>query len=160
MGSRGGYGTVRRYLCSFAPGAAPPATPAPPKVRDVATRMLRHPDDLGADEQVELKDVRARCSHLDALARHVASFAEMMAGLHGDRLDAWIAEVEAADDPVGLRPFARGLMRDHAAVANGLTLAHSSGAVEGSVNRTKMLKRQTYGRADFALLRKRVLPAA
>jgi transposase len=33
----------------------------------------------------------------------------------------------------------------------------SSGVVEGNVNRVKMLKRQTYGRAAFPLLRKRVL---
>jgi transposase len=33
----------------------------------------------------------------------------------------------------------------------------SSGVVEGNVNRVKMLKRQTYGRAGFLLLRKRVL---
>ena len=45
-------------------------------------------------------------------------------------------------------------------MVNGLTLPHSSGAVEGNVNRIKMLKRQTYGRAGFDLLRKRVLLAA
>jgi len=30
--------------------------------------------------------------------------------------------------------------------------------VEGQVNRLKLLKRQMYGRASFALLRARVLP--
>jgi hypothetical protein len=39
----------------------------------------------------------------------------------------------------------------------GLTLPCSSGAVEGNVNRIKMLKRQMYGRACFGLLRKRVI---
>jgi transposase len=34
---------------------------------------------------------------------------------------------------------------------------HSQGQVEGQVNRIKMLKRQTYGRAEFDLLRRRVL---
>jgi len=42
-------------------------------------------------------------------------------------------------------------------VRNGLRLPHSSGAVEGTVNRTKVPKRQTYGRANLDLLRKRVL---
>jgi transposase len=45
------------------------------------------------------------------------------------------------------------------AVINGLTLPHSSGAVEGAVNRIKMLKRRMYGRAKFDLLRKRILHA-
>jgi transposase len=61
------------------------------------------------------------------------------------------------DDLPHLRSFTIGICRDHAAVLNGLTLEHSSGAVEGNVNRIKILKRQTYGRAKFDLLRKRVL---
>ena len=56
-----------------------------------------------------------------------------------------------------LHSFTTGLGRDHAAVLNGLTLSYSSGAVEGKVNRIKMIKRQMYGRAKFDLLRKRVL---
>lgn len=38
-----------------------------------------------------------------------------------------------------------------------MTLPWSSGAVEGQVNRVKMLKRQMYGRAKFDLLRRRIL---
>jgi transposase len=45
-------------------------------------------------------------------------------------------------------------------VTAGLTLPYSSGAVEGTVNRIKMLKRQMYGRASFDLLRKRLLLSA
>jgi transposase len=51
----------------------------------------------------------------------------------------------------------RGLRRDYDAVLNGLTLQHNSGAVEGNVDRIKMIKRQMYGRANFDLLRKRIL---
>jgi transposase len=61
------------------------------------------------------------------------------------------------DDLPYLRSFAVGLTKDHAAVVNGLTLPYSSGAVEGNVNRIPMLKRQMYGRANFDLLRTRVL---
>ena len=43
---------------------------------------------------------------------------------------------------------------------NCLTLPHSSGAVEGNINRIKMIKRQMYGRASFDLLRKRIILAA
>jgi transposase len=42
-------------------------------------------------------------------------------------------------------------------VRAGLTLAWSSGAVEGNVTRIKALKRQMYGRATFDHLRRRVL---
>ena len=158
-GFRGSYGTVNLYLQPFrALGAAPPIVPAPPKVRDITGWMLRHPDSLDADEQLKLKEVRARCPHLDATAAHVSAFAEMMTGRHGERLDAWIAAVDAEDLP-DLHSFTRGLTHDHDAVLAGLTLEHSSGAVEGNVNRIKMIKRQMYGRARFGLLRKRVLLA-
>ncbi|MFF9135542.1 hypothetical protein ACF1AY_35245 [Streptomyces sp. NPDC014776] len=40
-----------------------------------------------------------------------------------------------------------------------MSLPWSSGAVEGRVNRIKMIKRQMYGRAGFKRLRKRVLLA-
>lgn len=56
--------------------------------------------------------------------------------------------------------FINGVTSDLDAVTAGLSLSFSSGPVEGNVNRIKMLKRQMYGRANFDLLRKRVLLAS
>jgi transposase len=56
-----------------------------------------------------------------------------------------------------VRGFGTGLLSDFDAVRNGLTQHWSSGAVEGNINRVKMIKRQMYGRAKLDLLRKRVL---
>jgi transposase len=157
QGYRGGYGTVRDYLQPFrALAAAPPATPAPPKVRDVTSWLLRDPGSLDEDEKLTLTQIRERCPHLDALAGHVTEFAKILTGRHGERLDAWIAAVDAGDQP-DLRSFTNGLRHDYDAVLNGLTLPWNSGAVEGNVNRIKMIKRQMYGHAGFSLLRKRVL---
>jgi len=156
-GYTGGYGTIRDYVLPFREaGAAPPAVPGPPKARDLARWITADPDHLDDDEKAELARARERCPDLDALAGHVTEFAKMLTGLHGDRLDGWIAAVEADDQPE-LHSFVRGIRRDYDAVLNGLTMPWSSGAVEGNVNRVKMLKRQTYGRAAFPLLRKRVL---
>jgi transposase len=158
-GYRGGYGTIRDYVQPFRDlSTAPPAVPAPPKTRDVASWILRDPDDLDDEEKSTLAKIRDRCPDLDVLARHVTEFAKILTGLHGDRLDDWITAVEADDQP-DLHSFARGLRHDHDAAVNGLTLPWSSGVVEGNVNRIKMLKRQMYGRASFPLLRKRVLLA-
>jgi hypothetical protein len=134
----------------------PPPAPAAPKVRDLTSWLLHHPGSLEADEQLKRKEVLARCPDLDAVADHVAAFAGIMAGLHSERLHEWIAGVEADQLP-DLHSFTAGLKRDLDAVVNGLSLPYSSGAVEGNVNRIKMLKRQMYGRASFDLLRKRVL---
>jgi transposase len=42
--------------------------------------------------------------------------------------------------------FAANLRRDYAAVEAALTYAWSSGQVEGQVTKTKLVKRQGYGR--------------
>jgi transposase len=161
QGYRGSRGTVISYLQPFrVTGTAPAAAPAPPKIRDATRWILTHPDHLDEDDTLALKNLLARCPTLQDTARHVASFAEMLTGQHGERLDAWMAEVEAAKDLPELHSFVRGLKKDYAAVLNGLTRPESSGAVEGNVNRIKMFKRQMYGRAGFALLRKRVLLAS
>ena len=160
QGYRGSDQTVRRYLRPFRTGRPiPPPRPAAPTVREVTGWIMRRPDRLDEEEQLKFKQLRARSTHLDATAGHVADFAEMLTGLHGDRLDTWITAVDADDLP-HLHSFTAGLRRDHAAVLNGLTMSHNSGLVEGTVNKIKFFKRQMYGRAKLDLLRKRVLLAA
>jgi transposase len=156
-GYKGSYGTIRDYMLPFREaGAAPPAVPGPPKARDLARWITADPDNLEDEEKAKLAQARERCPHLNALAGHVTEFAKILTGRHGDRLDDWITAAEADDQP-DLHSFVRGIKRDYDAVLNGLTMPWSSGVVEGNVNRVKMLKRQTYGRAAFPLLRKRVL---
>lgn len=75
----------------------------------------------------------------------------MMTGRHGERLPGWTPAVDLDGLP-HLHSFTSGIRRDQAAVTNGLTLEHSSGAVEGNVCRIKAVKRQMYGRASLDLL--------
>lgn len=74
-------------------------------------------------------------------------------------LTEWLAQVQRSCVPE-LLSFAGGLNRDEAAVRAGLRLKWSQGPVEGAVNRVKLIKRSMYGRANFDLLRTRVLCAA
>ncbi len=111
QGYRGSAGIVRNYLRPFRElGSTPPRAPAPPKVRDLTSWLLRHPDSLDTNQQLKCKEVLARCPDLDAVASHVAAFAEIMCGLHGDRLHGWIAKVEADQLP-DLHSFTAGLKR-------------------------------------------------
>lgn len=82
----------------------------------------------------------------------------MLTERQGERLPQWLDAVRRDDFP-SLHTLAAGIERDRDAVIAGLTLPWNSGVVEGHVNRIKMLKRQMFGRAGFALLRKRVLLA-
>jgi transposase len=134
-----------------------PAAPAAPKTRQVTRWLLTRPARLDPGDQARLAAVKASCPHLDALAGHVRSFAEMMTRRQGLlALQDWLTRVEADDQPQ-LHSFANGIRRDQQAVTAGLALPCSSGTMEGNVNKIKMIKRQMYGRAGFPLLRKRVL---
>ncbi|MEU9945618.1 ISL3 family transposase [Streptomyces lavendulae] len=74
----------------------------------------------------------------------------------GHDLTGWMAR--ALDHgPQPIQGFAAFLQNDWDAVVNGLTLQWSSGAVEGQVTRIKLIKRRSYGRASFGLLRTLVL---
>jgi transposase len=77
----------------------------------------------------------------------------------GHDLEAWMAEAthSGIDE---LARFARGLQEDLHAIRAGLTLEWSNGVTEGQIHRLKLVKRQGYGRAGFALLRQRVLQVA
>jgi transposase len=158
-GYRGGLTVLRDYLRPLRSGAPPRERVRPPSVRVVTGWMTRHPDSLAPEETLKLKAILARCPDLDATAGHVHVFAEMMTARTGHQLPGWIEKVQAEDLPE-LLSFVNGVVGDQVAVTAGLTLPFSSGAVEGQVNRIKMLKRQMFGRAGLDLLRKRVLLAA
>ena len=171
IGFKGDAQTVRRYLKPFRlPGTSrshpdprqrkpAPAAPAVPKPRKISKALLTHPDRLTEDDALIVKNATAGCAHLERLHQHVRSFAKIMAQRRGTELPAWLEAAEADDLPE-LRSLAAGLRRDLAAVINGLTLEHSSGAVEGNVTRVKRIKRDGYGRANFDLLRAQILIAA
>jgi transposase len=156
-GYRGSKRSARRYLQPLRATLTALALPPPPlTVREVTRWITSHPDHLTDEDKDQLSRVKDRSPQLSATASHVTAFAVMMTGRHGERLPGWITAVDAADLP-HLHSFTRGIRRDQAAVTNGLTLAHSSGAVEGNVCRVKALKRQMFGRANLDLLRKRTL---
>jgi transposase len=95
---------------------------------------------------------------MTALATAVRSFAALLAP-HKDnpaRLAAWITITREADLP-HVHSFARGLDQDTDAVAAAITLEYHNGRTEGVNTKTKLLKRQMYGRAGITLLRHRIL---
>nr|WP_232784359.1 ISL3 family transposase [Carbonactinospora thermoautotrophica] len=158
LGYRGSYSSVRDHVRPLRSGIPPESPPAPPKVRQVVGWIMRNPANLDADDQRRLEAILAACPELAAVRGHVRDFAHMMKHRRGTRLEKWMAAVEADDLP-DLHSFITGLRRDLDAVTAGLTLPHSSGPVEGHVNRIKTIKRQMYGRAKPDLLRKRILLA-
>lgn len=156
-GYRGSRTILFDFLQPLRTAQRTPRLPAKPlSVRRFVTWLMSDPTTLDPHDRQRLDTVLDASPELTALAGHVRAFAVMMRERRGGELDAWTTAVESDDLPA-LRSFVRGLRRDYDAVRAGLTLPWSSGAVEGHVNRIKMLKRQMFGRADSDLLRKRIL---
>ena len=125
QGYTGSEQTVRRYLHPFrAMLTPPPPPPTVPKVRQITGWLLRRPGDLDIEDKNRLAKIRSRCPHLDRLADHVTSFAEMMTRRQGEKLEPWLSTVESDDQP-DLHSFTIGIRRDQDAVTAGLTLPYS-----------------------------------
>jgi transposase len=126
--------------------------------RRAARIMLTRPDNLQPGQAETLAELITACPEMTALASLIASFAALLVPGPGNagRLQEWIAAARAADLP-HLHSFTRGLDLDIQAVTAALTMPHHNGRTEGVNNKTKMIKRQMYGRAGFALLRHRIL---
>ncbi len=75
-----------------------------------------------------------------------------------EQFDLWLKEA-VHSKLIPFQRFAQSLREDYDAVKAGVTLPISNGAVEGHINRLKMLKRQMYGRASINLLERRFLLA-
>jgi transposase len=95
---------------------------------------------------------------MTALAGLIHSFAALLAADPGNdaRLLQWITDARAADLP-DVHSFTRGLDLDLQAATAALTMPHHNGHTEGVNTKTKMIKRQMYGRAGFTLPRHRIL---
>jgi transposase len=95
---------------------------------------------------------------MTALAGLIRSFAALLAPDPGNdaRLRQWIAGARDVDLP-DVHSFTRGLDLDIKAATAALTMPHHNGRTEGVDTKTKLIKRQMYGRAGFTLLRHRIL---
>jgi transposase len=124
----------------------------------VTSWIMTSPDQLDDTDKASLDAILASSPELAAVTATVRAFAILMNERRGRKLEGWMAAAEATGEPA-LRSFVTGLRNDQDAVTNGLSLRWSSGAIEGHVNRIKMIKRQMYGRAGPDLLRRRILLA-
>ena len=107
-------------------------------------------------EKAALSRMEAADAQVKVIAHLAERFVTMVKQQKVEKLQQWLNDAVAT----GVRSFislANGLRQDFAAVSNGLSLIWSSGQVEGQINRLKNIKRMMYGRANFDLLRKRVL---
>lgn len=169
QGYTGSCALVYGYAAFLRTGIPPPG-PSPPEAvvtpsaqprspREVVWLLLRQAAKLAETDRQYLDDVRQADPVLAATVDLTRDFVAMVRDRQPDRLDPWLRAARTS----GIAEFqglAAGMDRDKAAVAAALAERWSNGQTEGQVTRLKLIKRQGYGRAQFDLLRKRVLRAA
>jgi transposase len=131
---------------------------ASPTAKNVAALFMRREEMLNGEQKEYLEKLCASDRALSDARRLTQEFAKMVRSLEGEKLDRWLEEAAGCEASV-MKKFAAGLKKDLPAVRAGLTEEWSNAPVEGFVTKLKLLKRQGYGRANFDLLRARVLAA-
>jgi transposase len=162
-GYAGSYVSVWRFL-SHLPShrrrtkdyAARPTAEQRLSARQAAWLLSRRNEELDLKEQAQRDRLRALDPAVETVYELAQGFCAMLRERRAEKLDDWLDRAKASG-VAEMRNFAIGLVRDLAAVRAALQLPWSNGQTEGQVNRLKTVKRAMYGRANFDLLRKRVL---
>lgn len=126
--------------------------------RRLSWLLIRPEEGLSSGERDYLERMDESSADVAGARALARGFAGMVRDREVGRLDVWLGE--ASGGPPELRAFAEGMRRDKEAVAAALSEDYSNGQTEGQVTRLKLIKRSMYGRANFDLLRTRVLRAA
>ena len=163
-GYKGSYASVRDHLIRRLPEGKKNAShgnelsPVPKSPRQATFLFLARSEQLDGEEQETVRQLRQSHPEADLAYALVQQFAQMLRTRRGEQLDTWLEKVRASQIRE-FQSFVLGIERDKAAVVAGLTLPQNNGVVEGKVNKLKLIKRMGYGRAEFPLLRQRVLHA-
>jgi len=118
--------------------------------------FFRKEEDLKPEEQEHLRQLRQASPYLEVTYQLVEDFLYMVRERTGEQLEEWLNKVEASHLQA-FHTFVTSVQKDKEAVLAGLTLPWSNGPLEGHINRLKLIKRSMYGRAEFDLLKLRVL---
>lgn len=140
------------------PSTLPPKRTLTRRISPVrASWLLFLPEERLTDRQREQRE-RLRGCHPDVEAAYQLSqaFVSLLRERRVEELEGWLRQATQSRLS-DLQRFARGLRRDEAAVRAAFASDISNGQTEGQVLRLKLIKRQMYGRANFDLLRVRVL---
>jgi transposase len=138
-----------------------PTRPTLPSPRQLAWLAGQAPEALRGAEASALAQIAQdpEAAGVIALVRRFVALVRERPLDAATVFDAWLADARASGVRT-VQTFAVGLELDGAAVRAALTTPWSNAQSEGHVTKLKLLKRQMYGRANFDLLRRRVLLAA
>jgi transposase len=114
---------------------------------------------LTANQQRQLEQMCQGSRELSTAYELSQDFLGILRERRAQDLKEWIKAAKSSQ-VTELKRFAKSVQQDYEAISAACSLPWSQGQTEGQINRLKCLKRQMYGRAQFDLLRLRVLNVA
>jgi transposase len=142
-------------------GSPPESLPTPPRglsPHQAIWLLLRPEEELTATEQTLRAHLLQANGEIRTTQQLLARFRDLLRTRGHEQFTTWQKAAEASEIPE-VRGFVASLQRDEDAVRAALTEDWNSGQVEGQVTKVKLVKRLMFGRANFDLLRRRVLLA-
>lgn len=124
--------------------------------REGAWLFVCNPQKLRISQAVRLDHLRVTNEDLGLAYQLAQDFRMMITKRQVSVLLRWLEEAKASGIKE-LQSLATGIYRGFDAVRAALATEYSNGQTEGKVNKLKCIKRQMYGRANFDLLRQRML---
>lgn len=140
----------------------PPSLPPKPCItcRMSATRaswlFVSRAGKLDEKQTRHVEHIRAGHPDLETAYQLSQEFVMMLAERREADLDTWLTQAEHSGLPE-FKKMAKGIRQDYAAVKAAFSSEWSNSQVEAQVNCLKLQKRIVFGRANFDLLRLRVL---
>lgn len=145
--------------------AEPRPTPAPPPKRQKLSSQQASWLFVLSEEQLTAQQRRQK-EHLVQASEELAKayrlsqdFVATLKERKAEELQPWLQRASHSQI-AEFKSLAKSMQGDDAAIHAACSQPWSQGQVEGQVNRLKCIKRQMYGRANFDLLRLRVLHVA
>jgi transposase len=126
-----------------------------PSARTMARLLTIGRDTLSKAEAVTVAAIEDQVPLLVEAREIIAAFHAMIRRQSRPTLDPWLERARASL----VASFAKGVIKDKAAVGAAIELPWSNGQTEGQITKLKLVKRQMYGRGKLDLLQARLLNA-
>jgi transposase len=146
QGYRGSYENVRAQFVNTSPKRRSKQASSSPRQRaflakrPAAFLFVRCSEDLTAEEQESVNQLRQLDPEIDQAYLFVQQFVQLMRTKTGEKLEAWLLAV-GSSSLIELHPFVNSLSEDQAAVQAGLSREESNAPTEGHITRLKLVKR-------------------
>jgi transposase len=158
-GYTGRRGMVAQYISRWRVTGTSERADRPQRIapKHAAILVTKPPERLSDEQRRSCEQLITHCPATGLMRALAQDFRQVLLSKDETAMLDWIRNATQS----GIGPvvrFAFGLRSELKPVLAAVTTTWSNGQTEGHVNRLKTIKRQMYGRAGFALLRRRVLP--